>query len=454
MHTYYSRSKSLASSNLGSILNNLDNSHSSSKDSAKSTIQFRLDYAKSYGFDPTKISVLPSDAAPNQSFDISQKVDGVDSVIQRKIKAEKDFPNRGKLSIDMKEEFAKEDGRFGEAGNIRFSPAEEGENASEIVLTQAVRNVLPQKDYAWRREQTPREFMKTKGNDTLGIEPNWFIDHDASKTQPRKKAGERPIRSDYNATIPVASGDERKGYKIGKNVQDVVLYDHSAANVPMKWDFETAVIASNSDSKNIPWGSVKWGFETEKSKDEWIVKNEKVSFSNGVSKTFEAALDAFNKYYRNIESSTAPELLEEALLQCALAANSKGKFSIEYLSALAKVNRYLIAFQQLIDTPMPDYEGSERSQNDFVQLRQIYQELVSFASSQLSESNLQERANQHEKTQSSAISQPLNSSSNTTVDEMQVEETEENKINRLRQERQARMEAIRLKHQKPKTDNT
>jgi hypothetical protein len=242
------------------------------------------------------------------------------AVVQRKIQDSHIFGDRGRLDINFAPERDESDGRFGEAGSIRFSPSGETK-AGRITLEQIARTVMPNgDDHEWRGPEADREKIKTQAGD--GVESGWFIDRMTSALSPRERAADPPVRRDYNASIPEASGEDRLGYSYSKNfLKDVALFDHPAATAPMRWSFETAVKAEREGEEST-WGTVRWAFATDRkpgrsdarakdlSFDEWEVKDESVSFHDGESKSFKAAVSTFDTFYRNPGAETAPETSE------------------------------------------------------------------------------------------------------------------------------------------------
>ena len=252
---------------------------------------------------------------------------------------------------------------------------------------QVVRNFASNgDDVEWRGSQQSRELMKTPNLPNHGVEGGWFLDHDSSLLNQRQDSNDAPVRRDYNATIPDAQGDDRKGENLGFMSQDVVLYDHPASNQPLRWNFETAVIASrDGGGKDMRWGAVTWGFETAVKPqardkkvlgfDDWQVQNERLQFTPGTSPTFESAVAHFDEFYRNPDAYDAPERLEQALLERAHARRDHGLNSPPYIAAHLKVYHYMQALQRFVAMVPPPYENQQHVQT-FRQLQAIFQALI------------------------------------------------------------------------------
>jgi Domain of unknown function (DUF4157) len=375
--------------------------------------------------------------------------------VQRTINASHRFAGRGDLTIDMKPDLA-DDGRYGEGGAICFAPSrghKEGEYevAGEVTLVQTARTTFPSgQDFTWWGKQQPREMMKTPGGDVDG-DRGWVLDHDVGLVHQRQAPTDAPVRRDYNATIPGAGGEERKGMSARGMGAEVFLRDHPSSTVPMRFQLETAVIASRPDHRDMRWGAVQWGFETalqpgaerklKRELADWTIRDTSCAFVDAPSRAFEEAVALFDSYYRNPEAETAPERLEQALLDRLRARQTAGPTSRDYLEAEQRVQAYAAALWRFVEVPAPAY-GREEDRQAFEALQQVFKDLVYLAVMRDLAPDLGEQENLHA---------PAPQPQETVASAMEIEEDEEQRLQRTLEERRARRRAILAKY--PKQEN-
>jgi nucleoid-associated protein YgaU len=137
----------------------------------------------------------------------------------------------------------------------------------------------------------------------------FFLDHVPTnpKAKVRHAKTDPEVPSDYVWHGEEVPGKNQHGSKAGIHIVPAVLTDTPASkdNRHFRYNFET--IARSVDA-GIEFGAVHWGFDADGSTGKVI--GESATVSAGVSDTYHAALDNFNKFYKNPHTVVANETLQ------------------------------------------------------------------------------------------------------------------------------------------------
>jgi nucleoid-associated protein YgaU len=137
----------------------------------------------------------------------------------------------------------------------------------------------------------------------------FFLDHLPTdpKAKVRHAKADPEVPSDYVWPGEEVAGSNQHGSKAGNQIVPAILDDTPASlhKRHLRYTFET--IARSVDL-GIEYGAVHWGFDADGSTGKVI--GESVSVSAGVSDTYHAALDNFNKFYKNPHTVVANETLQ------------------------------------------------------------------------------------------------------------------------------------------------
>lgn len=303
----------------------------------------------------------PGDHAEREADEVAQRVVAGERVtvagsasagaIHRDIKDPHCKVPLGEFAIDMKRFEGSAGATVGETGTVSFTPNAKAPDSTSIRLSQVVKTVDADtgKDTEWVGSEANRTKMRTKdkdepytttATDTLkSIALQFYGDpartkeiHDANKavvksdkpddligagialTIPKSvlggffvdhmagdpKAKQRTAKTDPNVPQDyVWPGEEnppknRHGSKAGTTIVPASLQDTPAWNKQRTYAFETV---ARSDDTGIYYGTMHWRFTINATPGK--VTDEKHHVTQGVSHTFKAGVDEFNKFYKN-----------------------------------------------------------------------------------------------------------------------------------------------------------
>ncbi|HEY2290598.1 MAG TPA: DUF4157 domain-containing protein [Thermoanaerobaculia bacterium] len=177
----------------------------------------------------------------------------------------------------------------GVEGTIEFYPDPKTcPKCNLIRLVQIVRVFeKPGQPYAFTGGEAPREKMKTKEDAKKNTKAGYFVDHFA------KKCSEGKGCSIYYRDHAPNATKSQDGSNDGKTVSKASLWDHPFGDADDVFEFETCARCHDTGSY---LGCVDWGFTADAAGTATLTS----PFEHGVpSSTFDAAIAAFNKYYKN-----------------------------------------------------------------------------------------------------------------------------------------------------------
>jgi hypothetical protein len=221
------------------------------------------------------------------------------------------------LQRDLKKEYKSTDGTFktdlkteshagaknGMSGTIKFTASDTAPDSKSIRLLQVVRdeNLDTGTDYVWTGDEADRNKMMTSADSTTGVQAGFFVDHSAAAASPRTAKADAAVSPYYRDYWPNASRSQ-DGSKSGKTVTEASLWDYPGSSGKRRFTFETAAKATDT---GYVYATLTWGFTiSDPAKGE--VTSEHASANYAQSATFNAALTAFNEFYKNPGASTAP----------------------------------------------------------------------------------------------------------------------------------------------------
>ncbi|MGI5518751.1 eCIS core domain-containing protein [Streptomyces sp. CA-106131] len=193
--------------------------------------------------------------------------------------------------------------KSGMSGTITFTPGTKAPDSALIKLLQVVRVIDSgtDKDYVWAGGEANRNKAMTTANPTTEVKPGFFVDHSAAAAKVRTAKKDPTVSPYYRDYWPNATRSQ-DGAKKGRTIKSASLWDYPGSSGAMKFRFETA--AKASDTGHI-YGVVKWGFDlTDPAKG--TVSGEFAKTQDAQTSTFDAAVKAFDEFYRNPGSSKAP----------------------------------------------------------------------------------------------------------------------------------------------------
>jgi hypothetical protein len=208
----------------------------------------------------------------------------------------------GSFELDLKTESHK-GAKSGMSGTITFTPGAKAPDSTLVRLLQVVRLIDSStgKDLVWSGGEANRNKVMTTADPTSGVAGGFFVDHSAAAAKVRA-AKKDPTTSPYYRDYwpnPTASHD---GAKKGKTIKSASLWDFPGSTGAVTFRFETAAKAADTGHM---YGVVKWGFDlTDPAKG--TVSGEFAKAHDAQTATFDAAVEAFDEFYRNPGSSTAP----------------------------------------------------------------------------------------------------------------------------------------------------
>ena len=139
------------------------------------------------------------------------------------------------------------------------------------------------------------------------VEGGFNIDHVPSDPRAKVRAAktDKEVPQDYVWAGEEIAGQNQNGSKAGRAIVPASLSDSPKTNAHVKYTFETV---ARSEDVGIYYGAVHWSFDADGVAGK--VTDESHSVSPGVSDTFRAALDEFNKFYKNPHTVMAGETLQ------------------------------------------------------------------------------------------------------------------------------------------------
>jgi hypothetical protein len=235
--------------------------------------------------------------------------------VYRDITGSKELTN-GKMEIN----FTKTDGTAAgdkafEDGTISFTPNLLAAESNAIKLLQVVRTIdidgttgSAGADVDWSKVdaggEAPRNQMMTARNNPKNIAPGFYVDQVAALLAKRARKADPSVSAFYQDTPPFPAAN-RVGKKHGRTLEPSVLGD--SPGTPLAIDFRFVTAAKAAD-RNFSYGTVLWGFKTNVDPKTSLttINDEYHSFREFEGETVQAALKAFDEFYQNPGSSTAP----------------------------------------------------------------------------------------------------------------------------------------------------
>ena len=224
--------------------------------------------------------------------------------IQRHLRGPYATPD-GTFNLDMRTVSAP-GGDSGMMGLIEFRAAPQTPDSEHIRLLQVVKVTAGSAglDLQWSGDQADRNKVRTTEDTPHGITGGYFVDHDPTKAQPRGKAKDKAVSPYYNDYYNAGKSAEisREGRKKGSTVEPAVLGDFPGSTGERVFRFETAARATET---GYLYASLEWGFEISDAA-KGTVTSEFARASWVQSNTFDAAVGAFDEFYRNPGAASAP----------------------------------------------------------------------------------------------------------------------------------------------------
>lgn len=221
--------------------------------------------------------------------------------VQRDLKKEyKSFD--GTFKTDLKTE-SHAGAKNGMSGTIKFTASDTSPDSKNIRLLQIVRDedLDTGKDYVWTGGEANRNKMMTAADSTTGVQAGYFVDHSAAAASPRTAKADPAVSPYYRDYWPNASKSQ-DGSKAGKTVSEASLWDYPGSSGKRKFTFETAAKATDT---GYIYATLTWGF-TISDPAKGTVIDEHAAVNYVQSSTFNAAVKAFDEFYKNPGASTAP----------------------------------------------------------------------------------------------------------------------------------------------------
>lgn len=192
-------------------------------------------------------------------------------------------------------------GLSGMSGTIEFTPDKSAPDSNLIKLLQTVRieDPVAEKEQVWTGGEARRNTMQTTA--AKGIEPGYFVDHSAEAVRPRTKKSDAPVSPYYRDYWPHTSVSH-DGKKKGTSITSASLGDFPRSDSRRQFSFETAARASDTGHD---YATLTWGF-TLSDPARGVIEKEHADAHQAPSSTFLAAVEEFNKAYKNPGSSSAP----------------------------------------------------------------------------------------------------------------------------------------------------
>jgi len=194
-------------------------------------------------------------------------------------------------------------GSTGLQGTIKFKPSAKAPDSKNIRLLQVVRDedLTTGKDYVWTGGEANRNKMMTTADAKRGVDPGYFVDHSAAAATPRTAKTDAAVSPYYRDYWPNAT-QSQDGSKKGAVIKEASLWDFPGSGGKRRFSFETAAKAVDT---GYIYATLTWGFTiSDPAKGEITGQHADAHFVQ--SSTFNAAVDAFDKFYKNPGASTAP----------------------------------------------------------------------------------------------------------------------------------------------------
>jgi hypothetical protein len=194
--------------------------------------------------------------------------------------------------------------KSGMSGTIKFKASEGAPDSASIRLLQIARteNLTTGKEVEWTGGEANRTNVMTKTDS--GVSPGFFVDVLHKNRAPRSSATDPAVSPFYiDDYAALKDPNNTDGSKKGKAITEASLWDFPGANINVRFSFETTAMSA---SNRYPYASLIWGF-TVSDAAKGTITNEHVNVADFPSGTFGAAVKAFNEFYKNPGSSTAPK---------------------------------------------------------------------------------------------------------------------------------------------------
>jgi hypothetical protein len=231
------------------------------------------------------------------------------AAIHRDIKDSKEL-KFGTMTVDFTKSEAEIEGQEArEIGLVKFRPNDKAPESDAIRMVQIVRVIDSGGDTTkagqavdWSKidkgEEADRNKVYTKADKSKGVEADFFVDHFAKKADPRTKHSDAEVSPYFNAYGPGSTGKKK-----GDDIKVASVRDRPGSNKAFKYSFVTAAKAEDTGAW---YGTALWSFDVYTDKGKAKIKNEKVSFREERGTTVDAALETFNKFYKNPGTADAP----------------------------------------------------------------------------------------------------------------------------------------------------
>jgi Domain of unknown function (DUF4157) len=206
----------------------------------------------------------------------------------------------GEFDLDMKTE-SHPGARSGMQGIIKFTASEKAPDSSNIRLLQVIKveDLTTGKDFVWTGAEANRNRAMTTASQ--GVEAGHFVDVSYAGISPRSKKTDPAVSPYYRDYWPNPTRTQ-DGSKKGKTVKEASLGDYPGSNQKFRFCFETA--AKGADTGHI-YATLTWGF-TISDPAKGTVDHEHAAANRDPSATLGAAVTAFEEFFKNPGSSTAP----------------------------------------------------------------------------------------------------------------------------------------------------
>lgn len=191
--------------------------------------------------------------------------------------------------------------RSGMSGMIKFTASDTAPDSENIRLLQVVRveDLNTGKEEIWTGAEADRNKMMTSTDSATDVQAGFFVDHLAKMASPRTAKTDATVSPYYRDYVPNFSQD---GSKRGSAISEASLWDSPASSGKRRYTFETAAKAADT---GYVYATLNWGF-TVNDPTKGTVSSEHALAEIEPSATFDAALTAFNEFYKNPGASTAP----------------------------------------------------------------------------------------------------------------------------------------------------
>ncbi len=206
----------------------------------------------------------------------------------------------GEFDLNLKTE-SHAGAKSGMSGTIKFTASDKAPDSKNIRLLQVARteDLTTGKDHVYTGGEANRNKAMTAAS--KDVDPGYFVDVLHAGRSPRGKKTDAPV-SPYYITDYGAGGGNQDGSKKGKTVKEASLWDYPGADAKFRFSFETA--AKGADTGYV-YATLTWGF-TISDAAKGTVDKEHATANLFSSTTFGAAVKAFDEFYKNPGSSTAP----------------------------------------------------------------------------------------------------------------------------------------------------